>query len=255
MLRSPPAMRRILLAFVVALVALIALIAPRAAWAKGRKAVPEPLRLPVPGAPDAYYYRPQGKGLQPILMYLHGRGGRPAADCQKWARVGTAFGWVVCPSGPGDNGNGGRTWLGPGDAQRVIDGAVTALRAKYKGRVQLRDNLLIGFSEGAFVAMNVGLKNQRRWTKWLILGASDQYWGGAVDEELEKKARKVQRVYLLTGERDGVAPKTKRVADALRKLKVPVKVNIVSGLGHEVPSDKMITTYRRPLLWLFAKKR
>ncbi len=229
-------------------------IVPRAAWAKAGAAAPEPLRLSIPNAPDVYYYRPQGKGLQPILMYLHGRGGHPAEDCRKWARVGTQFGWVVCPSGPADNGNGGRMWGGAGDAQRVIDAAVTALREKYKGRVQLRDNVLIGFSEGAFVAMNVGLKDQKRWTRWLILGASDQYWGGEVEEALETPHRKVHRVYLLTGEQDGVAENTQRVATMLKKLKVPVKVSLVPGMGHEVPSDKMITTYRRPLLWLLGPK-
>jgi predicted esterase len=230
------------------------LFASRAASAKTGATVPDPLHLSVPNAPDVYYYPPQGKGLKPILMYLHGRGGHPAEDCRKWARVGTQFGWVVCPSGPADNGTGGRVWGGAGDAQRVIEAAVMALREKYKGRVQLRDNVLIGFSEGAFVAMNVGLKDQRRWTRWLILGASDQYWGGEIEEAFESPRRRVHRVYLLTGENDGVAANTQRVATTLKKLKVPVKVSLVPGMGHEVPSDKMITTYRRPLLWLLGPK-
>jgi predicted esterase len=246
-------MRRILLALTLLIVAFV-VAAPRTAWAKNTAPAP-PTRLSVPGAPDAYYYRPEGRGLKPILMYLHGRGGHPAQDCQKWARVGTVFGWVVCPSGAGEHTNGGRTWGGSGEAQRVIDATVQALRAKFGGRVQLRDNVLIGFSEGAFVAMQVGLRNQRRWTKWLLLGASDQYWAGAeVDQEFAKQKRQLQRVYLLTGKHDGVAQKTERVATTLRKQKVAVKLNIVEGMGHVVPADKMITTYRRPLMWLIRPK-
>ena len=228
---------------------------PRTAQAKTGAAIGEALHLEVPGQPDAFYFKPRAKGPRPILMYLHGRGGNPAEDCRKWAKVGRQFGWVVCPAGPGDAGNGGRTWsTGADEAQKVIEGTVAALRAKYKGRVQRHGNVLIGFSEGAFVAMQVGLKDQSTWTKWLILGASDQYWQQDVTEALDVDKRKVRRVYLLTGENDGVAQNTVKVGDTLKKNKVPVKVRLVPGMGHEVPSDRMVSTYRRPLAWLVAAK-
>ena len=239
-------MRHVLLALIAT--AIVALF-PRVALAKGAS-IGDPLRIEVRGAPDAYYYKPQGRGQKPVIMYLHGRGGNPAEDCRKWARVATQFGWVVCPSGSGVNESGGRTWSnGTVDAQRIIDATIEALRAKYKSKVQRRGNILVGFSEGAWVAMNVGLKDQRTWSRWLILGASDAYWGD-VSEALDKSKRKVQRVYLLTGENDQVAQNTVRVGDTLKKVKVPVKVKLVPGMGHEVPSDRMVSTYRRPLAWL-----
>jgi predicted esterase len=239
-------MRRVLFALFAA--TLIALL-PRAALAKSAT-VGDPLRIEVPGAPDAYYYKPRARGAKPVIMYLHGRGGNPAEDCRKWARVATQFGWVVCPSGSGTNEIGGRTWTnGTVDAQRVIDATIEALRAKYKSKVQRRGNVLVGFSEGAWVAMNVGLKDQRTWSRWLILAASDAYWGD-VTEALDKDKRKLQRVYLLTGENDGVAQNTVRVGETLKKVKVPVKVKLVAGMGHEVPADRMVTMYRRPLAWL-----
>jgi predicted esterase len=242
----PTPMRYVLFALLAT--ALLALF-PRAAFAKSA-AIGDPLRIEVPGAPDAYYYKPRARGSKPVLMYLHGRGGNPAEDCRKWAKVATQFGWVVCPSGSGTNEAGGRTWTnGTVDAQRIIDATIEALREKYKSKVQRRGNILIGFSEGAWVAMNVGLKDQRTWSRWLILGASDAYWGD-VSEALDKDKRKVQRVYLLTGENDGVAQNTVRVGETLKKVKVPVKVKLVPGMGHEVPSDRMVSTYRRPLAWL-----
>jgi predicted esterase len=222
------------------------------ALAKG-SSIGDPLRIEVPGQPDVYYYKPRAKGPKPVIMYLHGHGANPAEDCRKWAKVGTQFGWVVCPSGSGTSESGGRAWNGPGDAERAIEGAFTALREKYHGKVQRRSNILVGFSEGAWVAMNVGLKDQRTWTSWLILGASDAYWGDPT-EALDRETRKVRRVYLLTGENDGVAEHTVRVGETLKKVKVPVKVKLVPGLGHEVPSDRMISTYRRPLAWLVNAK-
>ena len=254
----PRLLSRFASAVIAAFVALASVaLSPRAAHAKTGTTIGEALHLEVPGSPDAFYFKPRGSAgrPRPILMYLHGRGGNPAEDCRKWAKVGSQFGWVVCPQGPGDSGTGGRTWSnGAGDAQKVIDGTVAALRAKYHGRVQRHGNVLIGFSEGAFVAMQVGLKDQSTWTKWLILGASDQYWQQDVTEALDVDTRKVRRVYLLTGENDGVAQNTMKVGDMLKKNKVPVKVRLVPGLGHEVPSDRMVSTYRRPLAWLVAAK-
>jgi predicted esterase len=237
----------------VLLFALIALI-PRSAFAK-QAVLGEPLKLAVPNRGDAYYYKPRARGTKPILMYLHGRGGNPAEDCRKWARVGTQFGWVVCPSGPETSESGGRSWgNGAGYAHQIVDDVVVALRAKYKGKVQRRGNILIGFSEGAFVAMQVGLKDQRTWDRWLILGATDQYWQQDLTQAFDPQKRKVRRVYLLTGENDQVAQGTARVGNMLKKYKVPNKVKIVPGLGHEIPADRMISTYRRPLAWLNAAK-
>src|SRR5262249_37166369 len=147
------------------------------------------------------------------------------------------------------------TWAngaGP-DTQKLVDNAVLALREKYHRRVQLRGNVLVGFSEGAFVAMNVGLKDQSTFNRWLILGATDAYCGrGGGGEALEPEKRKGRKVYLLTGENDGGAQNTVRVGETLKKNHVRVKGRLVPGMGHEVPADRMITTYRRPLRWLIS---
>ena len=55
-------------------------------------------------------------------------------------------------------------------------------------------------------------------------------------------------------ERLWVYPNTVKVGEALKKVKVPVMVKLVPGMGHEVPSDRMVSTYRRPLAWLAAAK-
>ena len=36
----------------------------------------------------------------------------------------------------------------------------------------------------------------------------------------------------------------------LKGARIRVRVKIAPGLGHEVPGDRMITNYRRPLRWL-----
>jgi predicted esterase len=242
--------------------ALLTTFAPHAAWAKPRSAPArpdpnEPQKLPLGGgAPDAYFVPARVRGLRPVFVFLHGRGGRPVEDCRKWANIVTPHGWLVCPQGPEDRGGGTRGWNNNAVVgQRIAEAAVQALRAKYGGRVQLRSNVLIGFSEGAFVAMQVGLNDPVRWNRWLILAANDQYWFGAdTAEKLRAAKRHLRRVYLLTGEADEVAPNTKRVADMLKAAKIPVRVQIEPGMGHEIPADKMSATYRRPIGWLEAAR-
>ena len=224
------------------------------AWAKSAHKVADPKRLEVPGYADAFYYRPRGgRGMKPVIVYLHGRGGNPEEDCRKWARVGTQFGWMLCPSGPEDRGNGDRGWANNAQVGgEVAKAALESLRAEFKRRVQLKGNVLIGFSEGAFVAMQVGIRDPQTWSRWLILAANDQYWFGDAKALLDENRKRIRRVYLLTGETDEVAPNTLRVADILKDAKVPHKVHIAPGMGHEVPGDRMRSTYRRPLAWLLA---
>jgi predicted esterase len=239
---------------------LVLLFLPRQAHAKSVSATTtsaEAQVLAVPGQPSAYYYRPSSRDERHILMFLHGRGGNAAEDCRKWARAASVFGWVVCPQGPDDRGGGARTWANnPVAAKAIIDATVLALKEKFKSKVVTRGNILIGFSEGAFIAMQVGLKDPKAWDRWLILGASDQYWMNAETKTaLEASGKKIRRVYLLTGENDTVAESTKRAGDMLKDAKIPVRVRIMPGMGHEVPTDRMITMYRRPLRWLVASSK
>lgn len=227
----------------------------RHAGAREASGIPDPLVLEVPGQPDAYFYKPRGKSQRPILLYVHGRGGNTLEDCRKWARVALVFGWVVCPQGPATTDSGGRAWNNDADtAKRIIDATVSALRAKYKGRVRSRGNILIGFSEGAYIAQQVGLRDPVRWNRWLILAANDKYWWGDAPQLLETNRAKIRRVFLFTGENDEVADNTRRVGEMLKDAHIPVRLRIQPGLGHEVPADRMIANYRRPLRWLAAAR-
>jgi predicted esterase len=248
----PPRASIVLLAL---LASIVLVLASRPAEAKEGVSTPDPTALEVPGYPDAYFYKPRTKSPRPILLYVHGRGGNPLEDCRKWARVARRFGWIVCPQGSATTDSGGRTWNNDSDAaKRTIDATVAALRAKFKGRVRTRKNILIGFSEGAFIAQQVGVRDPVHWNRWLILAANDRYWSGDAPQLLEQNRSKIRRVYLFTGENDGVVENTKRAGDMLKTARIPVKVRIAPGLGHEVPEDRMITNYRRPLRWLVAAR-
>lgn len=224
------------------------------------KPEPKPTVLPgglrvldIPGAGPAYYFEPSGPGrqsLRPVLVYLHGRGGHPAEDCRRWAPVARRLGWLVCPSGPGATGDGrgwNNTWM---IAHRAAVKSVQALRDRYGRRVQLRGNTLIGFSEGAYAAMNVGVREPRTFNRWLILAGDAKYWGGPGMTALNENRGLLRRVVLMTGEQDSVLPGTQTAAEWLRKARITTRVYTLKGVGHELALQRRPATYRAALVWL-----
>ena len=206
-----------------------------------------------PGAAPAYYFEPSGPGrhsMRPILVYLHARGGHPEKDCQRWAPVARRLGWLVCPTGPAAYGDG-RAWDNNWpSAHTATMSAIQVLRKKYGRRVQLYGNTLIGFSEGAYAAMNVGVREPHVFNRWLILAATDQYWGGPGLEALQTAKERVRRVFLITGEHDGVIDGTHQVQDWLARAGVDARVVTPGDMGHELALDRKPELYRQALAWL-----
>ncbi|MBN2192058.1 MAG: LysM peptidoglycan-binding domain-containing protein [Polyangiaceae bacterium] len=209
--------------------------------------------LEVPGAGPVYYFEPVGRrrlGLAPVIMYLHGRGGDPARDCRRWAPIARSFGWLVCPGGAGYYA-GGRTWNNDWPAgSLVVTKSLRALRDRYGRRVQLYGNTLIGFSEGAFVAMNVGVRAPRTFNRWLILGASDGYLGPGGPSLLAKGRSSLHRVVLLTGVHDSVVHETRRAGVWVEQSGVSLRVVTPATLAHEVALEREASLYRDALVWL-----
>lgn len=225
--------------------------------AAGDKDTPKPSgalqELSLPGNQRAFYFEPTGAGrlaMRPMLVYLHGRGGHPEEDCKRWAPVARRLGWLVCPSGPVAYGNG-RAWDNNWPvANQITMAAVQALRSRYGRRVQLYGNTLVGFSEGAYAAMNVGVREPHTFNRWLILAASTHYWGGAGLDALESARDRVRRVYLITGEHDEVADATRAVEAWLRKARVTTRVSFPKDMGHELALDRKPFLYAQALRWL-----
>jgi predicted esterase len=246
---SPSPVSARFLGLLLNLFALLAAVDARAA--KG-----DPRALSVPGFPDAYYVPSTDPHANVVLVYLHARGSDPARDCRAWAHLARRFAWTLCPQGPGTTASGGRTWNNDAvTAERITDAAFDALRNAHPGRFRARGNVLVGFSEGAFVLQQIGIRDPARWSRWLVLAASDCYWDGAAAVRLASERDLLRRVFLLTGERDAVAGNTREVKALLDHASVPVRMRIVPGLGHELATSRLRATYRAPLRWLFPKRR
>ena len=209
--------------------------------------------LPLPGGGKAYYFEPSGPGrhsLKPVIVYLHGRGGQPDADCRRWAPMVRRLGWLACPAGPVEH-NAGRAWNNNwAAAHNLTMATINGLREEYGRRIQLWGNTLVGFSEGAYAAMNVGVREPRTFNRWLILAANSTYWGGPGLEALQTARERVRRVYLITGERDEVVDGTRQVEAWLRRAGVATRVTTPSDMGHEVLLERKPHLYSEALRWL-----
>lgn len=228
---------------------------PAATSASAPQNAVAPQTIANPGFPAAHFYKPRSaRKMKPVVVYLHGRGGNPEEGCRQWARVATEFGWLLCPAGQEDRGPGSRGWGNdPLSSQKNVLGALNALRDKFGRKVQLYGNVIIGFSEGAFIAQNIGQKDPKTFNRWLIVASCDRYFG--YDKSvLDEARRKVKRVYLWTGESDGVVKESEATFEHLRTLGVKVKLNVARGYGHEIPAATMTQNYRKALRWLVAAK-
>jgi LysM repeat protein len=209
--------------------------------------------LNLPGGGKAYYFEPSGPGrqsLKPVIVYLHGRGGQPDADCRRWAPVVRRLGWLACPAGPVEH-NAGRAWNNNwAAAHQLTMATINALREQYGRRIQLWGNTLVGFSEGAYAAMNVGVREPRTFNRWLILAANSTYWGGPGLDALQTARERVRRVYLITGERDEVVEGTRQVEAWLRRAGVATRVTTPGDMGHEVLLERKPYLYSEALRWL-----
>jgi LysM repeat protein/predicted esterase len=205
------------------------------------------------GSAPAFYFTPTGRGrrsMRPVIVYLHGRGGHPDQDCLHWASVARRLGWLICPSGPVPYGDG-RAWDNNWSlAHSATMTAIQGLRKKYGRRVQLYGNTLVGFSEGAFAAMNVGVREPHVFNRWLILAAASQYWGGPGVDALKTARERVRRVFLITGENDGVVDSTHQVEEWLEQAGVTTRVATPEDMGHELALARKPELYRRALAWL-----
>jgi predicted esterase len=166
------------------------------------------------------------------------------------------MGWLLCPAGQEVRGLASNAWANDSaTAERVVMGALQSLRRKYGRRVQLYGNVLIGFSEGAYVGQNIGVTQMKTFNRWLIMASCDRYFGGNLPLlEQEAKAKKLKRVYLWTGELDGVVFESKAAYEHLHKLGVNVRLNIPQGFWHAIPSETMEQNFKQPLKWLLAAR-
>ncbi|WP_437599175.1 hypothetical protein WMF28_40770 [Sorangium sp. So ce590] len=117
---------------------------------------PALLEIEVPGFGSAVVVTPRGEGPRPVLVVAHGAGDRPEWHCELWRPMVRGAGFVLCPRGKPIDArapDGGRIFYYPDHhaLSREVAAAVSALSTRFGDRVDLRDPVYAGYSQGAIM--------------------------------------------------------------------------------------------------------
>jgi pimeloyl-ACP methyl ester carboxylesterase len=183
-------------------------VADRASESGARE---EPLAV----APGAFAYAPRDASEpRPAVVYLHGRCGVTTNGCPYFRAGAQPFGWLVCPQANAKCPGAGASWGGSIDERRaIVDGAIAGVDEAFPGKLDTSTpGVLVGFSQGAWLAIDLARKEPGRWSGLLLIGAD-------VDPRpADLRAAGVRRVVLAAGRYDGaygaMVEETKRLIAA-----------------------------------------
>ncbi len=162
------------------------------------------------------------------FVYLHGVCGLTINGCGHFEG---APGWLVCPQANDSCPNGGSFWGGSlQDKIHLIDDALDASHERWPDSARA-PVILVGFSQGAYVAMDVARALPGRYAGLLLLGADT---GHAVDR---LRAARVSRVALACGAYDMMFPTMRDTPRGLAPFGVPAKFGSLGHVGHTYVAD------------------
>ncbi len=136
-------------------------------------------------------------------------------------------------------------WRGSPQAKRaLIDDALARAASEYSQSAQTdRDVTLVGFSQGAYLALDMVTRDRGPWTSLILIGASVD-----PDPRALLKAN-IRRVVLASGDYDGARPAMQRAAARLVDAGVDARFRSLGPVGHQFAFD-MNSWMRAELDWV-----
>jgi pimeloyl-ACP methyl ester carboxylesterase len=154
---------------------------------------------------------------------LHGVCGLTTNGCGHFEG---APGWLVCPQANHRCGNGGSSWGGSvADKIATVDAALDAARARWPESTRA-PVILVGFSQGAYVAMDLARAQPGRFAGLLLLGADTGQTGDAF------RVARLRRVALACGAYDMMFPKMRATPAALAPSGILARFASLGEVGH-----------------------
>jgi len=168
-------------------------------------------------------------GPRPLLVVLHGYGGRPAPHADLYRRVARELGAILAaPSAvrPSPRGRG-YSWTFRDEAEWWVLRAIERLTAEHE--IDPDRVFVAGFSQGAGVALSAALAHPERFAGVLAIA------GHYEAHRMRPRAEAAPRVYLLAGQKDPAVVGYRTAEADLRGAGLDVRLRVIPGLGHEFP--------------------
>ncbi len=175
------------------------------------------------------------------VVYLHGIHGRAENGCP-WLREGSSeLGWLVCPEANEHLANGTFSWAGTAADQRAV-----VARAERAAQAQGADpesaSVLVGFSQGAYVALDLTAHRLGNYRGLVLIGADVTPSRAMLD------ASGVGRIVLAAGDLDASSAPMQRAAERLRREGMDARFVSLGRIGHSYETTEK-EALRDAIVW------
>jgi predicted esterase len=180
-------------------------------------------------------------------MLLHGMCGHPENECPWFAGGATSDAYLACPRADLSCNGDGTIWSGAtGIRSRIVASARERVERAYESVRELRsapEATLIGFSLGAFVALDVAEHSHGEWKHLLLVGAFVK------PNAKRLKEAGVESVLFASGDWDMSRDEMKKQARLLERSGVRARYVGMGPVGHWFAKD-MDAWLKDALAWL-----
>jgi predicted esterase len=201
--------------------------APRASAQAEPSAAPAPIVLPEgDDQPGVVIFPAREAGPHPITVLLHGMCGDPARSCSHFADEVTRTSTLICPRASQRCEGGGSSWPESGVSE-AVERAVARAKAELPGVLDdTRGRTLIGYSLGAFRALQIAQSSAGKYPRVMLIGAKV-----SLNQNLLAQ-NGVERLLLCAGNADMTHDHMRREAQRIRGPGVSARFLDLGPVGH-----------------------
>lgn len=167
----------------------------------------------------------------PMIVALHPYGGTADWIVAKWMHLARENGAIlVAPRAVRPvAGRNGFQWGSTEEADYLVGRAIEQAESSYK--VDQKHIVLTGFSQGAYMALQLGVKHADRVAG--VISLAGRYDTGLAEQLKDHKPR----FFLMVGDKDRMLESNKTGARELRAAGAKVELQIYKDLGHAFPTN------------------
>jgi len=195
-----------------------------------------------------FVYEPREPAPKPAAIFLHALCGASWHWSLTLEDAISPHAWLISPEANRKCGGGGASWGGGGAAVgALIDNVIERAKAIDGAGPDDSPRVLMGFSQGAWVALDVVRAQPGRY-KGLVLMAMD-----VKTNARELRTAGIQRIVLACGDRDGASGPMRALTKSLQNEGFPARYVSFGAVGHAIPLDGN-AKLRNEIAWLYEPR-